>query len=54
MPEKNTEEELQVLTNALVDELIAITPGTMSEIQFEIVLPKMAVRTLDCWKTIQM
>ena len=37
MPPSEVEAKLHTLTNALVNELIALTPATMSEIQFEIV-----------------
>jgi hypothetical protein len=36
MGQHEVETKLQALTNSLVDELISLTPETMSEIQFEI------------------
>ena len=37
MPQSEVEAKLRTLTNSLVNELISLTPATMSEIQFEIV-----------------
>jgi len=37
MAQPNLEAKLHALTNSLVEELISVTPETMSEIQFEIV-----------------
>ena len=37
MPSRDVEAQLHAVTNAIVNELIALTPESMSEIQFEIV-----------------
>jgi hypothetical protein len=37
VPQSEVEANLRMLTNSLVNELISLTPATMSEIQFEIV-----------------